>query len=174
MNRGVCTLPLLFFTLSPPQTKSKKQKQSHHRHARTTEYNVREKSPRPSPPLASKQASPRPHVPTHPSSSLLFQTQKACIPNSKTHAPLLSSLFPLSYSPYSTVTDFAKFLGISTFNPSATANQYAINCSGITFSRPCRQSTVFGISIFSHLSSRNSSSSGLQMTIGLPERAMTA
>lgn len=172
MNRGVCPLPLLFFTLSPPQTKSKKQKQSHHRHARTTEYNVRKKSPRPSPPPASKQASPRPHIP-------LFlpplSNPKSMHPQlQNTRSPLLSSLFPLSYSPYSTVTDFAKFLGISTFNPSATANQYAINCSGITFSRPCRQSTVFGISIFSHLSSRNSSSSGLQMTIGLPERAMTA
>lgn len=74
---------------------------------------------------------------------------------------------------YSTVTLFAKFLGKSTFKPSATASQYAISCNGITFSKPCKQSTVFGISIFSALLLENSSSSGLQITIGLPDRAMT-
>lgn len=74
---------------------------------------------------------------------------------------------------YSTVTDFARLRGKSTFKPSATASQYAINWSGITLRSPCKQSTVLGISIFSACPSLNSSSFGLQITMGFPERAIT-
>ena len=80
---------------------------------------------------------------------------------------------PLTVIIYSTVTDLAKFRGKSTLSPSPTASQYAMSWRGMTLSRPWRQSTVLGISIFSVCSAGNSESLALQMTIGRPPRAMT-
>jgi len=82
-------------------------------------------------------------------------------------------LHHLSFCVYSTVTDFAKFLGKSTLRPSRTASQYAMSWRGITFRIPWRTSTVLGISILSAWLLLNSSSSELQITIGLPPRAIT-
>ncbi len=48
-----------------------------------------------------------------------------------------------------------------------------MSCKGMTFRMPCRTSTVFGISIFSASVELNSWSLGLQITMGLPPRAMT-
>ena len=46
---------------------------------------------------------------------------------------------------YSTVTDFARFLGWSTFFPSLTAIWYDNNCNGIVVSKGVNDSIVSGI-----------------------------
>jgi len=81
------------------------------------------------------------------------------------------ALYMLNYS--TAVTDLAKFIRKSTLNPWRTASQELISCSGITLSRPCRQSMILGTSIFIVMSGWHFDSSGLQMTIGLPLRART-
>jgi hypothetical protein len=81
---------------------------------------------------------------------------------------------PILFPAYSTVTLLAKFRGKSTLRPSITASQYAMSCSGMTLRMPCSTSTVLGISMCSPGLVLNSSSLGLQMTMGLPLRAMTA
>lgn len=48
---------------------------------------------------------------------------------------------------YSTVTDFAKFRGWSTFLPNNTAMWYESNCRGIVVSNGDKDSKVFGTSI---------------------------
>ena len=85
----------------------------------------------------------------------------------------IPSKYNSRYCNHSTVTDLARLRGKSTFKPSATASQYAMSWSGMTLSRPCNKSTVLGTSIRSVFSGGNSSSPGLQMTIGRPFRAMT-
>jgi len=48
---------------------------------------------------------------------------------------------------YSTVTDFAKFLGWSTWHPLITAMWYASNCRGITDNNADKGSSISGISM---------------------------
>ena len=51
------------------------------------------------------------------------------------------------------------------------ASQYDMSCRGITFKRPCKQSTDCGTSSLYRLSANDVP--GLQMIMGLPERAVT-
>lgn len=106
------------------------------------------------------------------------QTRRVSMATQRINIPLLqqSGLRINSRSSpfYSTVTDFAKLRGKSTFRPSITASQYAISCSGMTFKMPCSTSTVLGISIVCACSLPwNSSSPVLQITMGLPPRDTT-
>lgn len=74
---------------------------------------------------------------------------------------------------YSTVTDFARFLGQSMLQPRKTAMWKDKSCMGMTVKTPWRQSTVFGISKVLSAKDFVSSSPSSQMTIGLPSRAVT-
>ena len=48
---------------------------------------------------------------------------------------------------YSTVTDFAKFLGLSMSHPLFLATWYANNCNGITDYIGCKNGLIFGMYI---------------------------
>ena len=50
---------------------------------------------------------------------------------------------------YSTVTDLAKFFGLSILQPFNLASSYAINCKGITASKGSNKSFTLGILITS-------------------------
>ena len=111
-------------------------------------------------------------IPVHAFRTTFKESKKGFMPEMSCRTTLNHGE-PNTLTIYSTVTDLAKFRGKSTLSPSPTASQYAMSWRGMTLSKPWRQSTVLGISIFSVCSDGNSLSSGLQMTIGRPPRAMT-
>ena len=97
----------------------------------------------------------------------------AKILKSRTARPGIDTIELLQTKRYSTVTDFAKFLGKSTSNPAIVARWYAISCIGMTASNPARQSTVSGICMTGAPKDLKFSSPLLQMIIGFPPLART-